>query len=211
MVLRVRTLTVSLPRTIAEIPRRPWEAITIKSHSYLRLLREASAPAASSTISVVVSCWRSCRSRGERAASFVSMLVLADAMAIMSSFILRFEGKHRRFAELRVTYSATRRSSKSWGASVVNGPASRAAARNVRSRWQQRVAIDDGCHRRIPSGKRECRPLLWYRWRHSHTRRPPAGSRNSESRRRGWPSGPTRRALFLARSRRLRRECRRSR
>ena len=56
MVLWVRTLTVSLPRTIAEIPRRPWEAITIKSHGYLRLLREASAPAASSTISVVISC-----------------------------------------------------------------------------------------------------------------------------------------------------------
>ena len=28
----VRTLTVSLPRTTAATPRRPWEAIRIKSH-----------------------------------------------------------------------------------------------------------------------------------------------------------------------------------
>src|SRR6516165_3638524 len=32
IVLSVSTLTVSLPRTIAETPRRPWEAITIASH-----------------------------------------------------------------------------------------------------------------------------------------------------------------------------------
>ena len=35
----VSTLTVSLPRTTAEIPRRPCEAITIKSH----LLAEAAS------------------------------------------------------------------------------------------------------------------------------------------------------------------------
>ena len=35
MVLWVSTLTVSLPRTIAEIPLRPWEAITIKSHPFV--------------------------------------------------------------------------------------------------------------------------------------------------------------------------------
>jgi hypothetical protein len=31
----VSTLTVSLPSTIAETPRRPWEAITIASHPFL--------------------------------------------------------------------------------------------------------------------------------------------------------------------------------
>jgi hypothetical protein len=50
---------------------------------HLRLLFEASAPAASSTISVVISSWRSCCSRCKRAVSFVSTLVLAEAIAIM--------------------------------------------------------------------------------------------------------------------------------
>jgi hypothetical protein len=33
MVLWVSTFSVSLPSTIAEMPRRPWDAITIKSHA----------------------------------------------------------------------------------------------------------------------------------------------------------------------------------
>src|ERR1700730_5038824 len=47
MVLWVSTLTVSLPSTIADTPRRPCDAITIRSHPWLASRRAIFRPLAS--------------------------------------------------------------------------------------------------------------------------------------------------------------------